>query len=360
MSYNCTLLLTLALPIPTKTTTTTKLTTAKTNSKTRHISPRILLWGQSLPPQLLISTVRSTWSAAWHLVMSQLAPSNPIDRYTRPTSQFRSTQFFRKKPGILHLYGLKDAVSVSVASPELDGSWEFRHRDIPDGDRVVPGLDNANGRKTLRQVYRLRRWGYDSRSTVSMLLDVERKEVVCNESYDIIELFNLGLNRLAKNPDLDLSLPSLKKKIKDWNQIIYSNVNNGVYRFAQSQQAYDSIVNELFSTLDMVDDHLGSFRYLCGDVLTLADICLFTTLIRFDLVYNVLFKCTKRKLIEYPNLHAYMRDIHQIPKIATTCNFGAVMDGYYNILFSLNPSSIRPAMLSRPKPASLLSADKNV
>ncbi|CAL5362886.1 unnamed protein product [Camellia sinensis] len=184
-----------------------------------------------------------------------------------------------------------------------------------------------------------------------MLLDVERKEVVCNESYDIIELFNLGLNRLAKNPDLDLSLPSLKKKIKDWNQIIYSNVNNGVYRFAQSQQAYDSIVNELFSTLDMVDDHLGSFRYLCGDVLTLADICLFTTLIRFDLVYNVLFKCTKRKLIEYPNLHAYMRDIHQIPKIATTCNFGAVMDGYYNILFSLNPSSIRPAMLSRPKPA---------
>ncbi|CAL5362815.1 unnamed protein product [Camellia sinensis] len=191
-----------------------------------------------------------------------------------------------------------------------------------------------------------------------MLLDVERKEVVCNESYDIIELFNLGLNRLAKNPDLDLSPPSLKKKIKDWNQIIYSNVNNGVYRFAQSQQAYDSIMNELFSTLDMVDDHLGSFRYLCGDVLTLADKCLFTTLIRFDLVYNVLFKCTKGKLIEYPNLHAYMRDIYQIPKVAATCNFGAIMDGYYNILFPLNPSNIRPAMLSRPKPAPMGLAPK--
>ena len=92
-------------------------------------------------------------------------------------------------------------------------------------------------------------------------------------------------------------------------------------RFAQSQQAYDSIVNELFSTLDMVDDHLGSFRYLCGDVLTLADKCLFTTLIRFDLVYNVLFKCTKGKLIEYPNLHAYMREIYQVPTHAVTVIF---------------------------------------
>lgn len=85
--------------------------------------------------------------------------------------------------------------------------------------------------------------------------------------------------------------------------------------FAQSQEAYDSAVNELFSTLDMVDDHLRSSRYLCGEVLTLADICLFTTLVRFDLVYNVLFKCTKRKLIEYPNLHEYLCDIYQVPAI---------------------------------------------
>ena len=82
--------------------------------------------------------------------------------------------------------------------------------------------------------------------------------------------------------------------------------------FAQSQEAYDTAVNELFSTLDMLDDHLGRCRYLCGDMLTLADICLFTTLVRFDLVYNVLFKCTKKKLLEYPNLHGYMRDIYQV------------------------------------------------
>ncbi|KAI8523118.1 hypothetical protein RHMOL_Rhmol13G0049600 [Rhododendron molle] len=397
-------LLTSPPPFPTATT--------KTHFKSRYFIPRMslnqnppnptpnpnlltsltkLLWGPSLPPQLLISTVRSTWSAAWHLMMSQLAPSDPTGRYTRPTSQFRSnTQItLQNKPGALHLYvglpcpwahrtlvvralkGLETAVPVSVASPGVDGSWEFRGRAIPDGDRVVPGLDSANGCKTVREVYKLRRGGYNGRCTVPMLWDVERKEVVCNESYDIIELFNSGLNGLASNPDLDLSPPPLKRKIEEWNRIIYPNVNNGVYRcgFAQSQEAYDSAVNELFSTLDMVDDHLGDSRYLCGDVLTLADVCLFTTLIRFDLVYNVLFKCTKRKLIEYPNLHAYMRDIYQIPKVAATCNFGAIMDGYYKILFPLNPSSIRPVMpsgcehefLSQPHNRTSLSlVDKNV
>lgn len=255
---------------------------------------------------------------------------------------------------------------VSIASPGMDGSWEFRGTGDRDGDMLVPGLDNANGCRTLKEVYRVRRGGYDGRATVPMLWDVEMKEVVCNESYDIIQLFNSGLNGLAGNPDLDLSPPSLKDRINEWNGLIYPSVNNGVYRcgFAQSQEAYDTAVNELFSTLDMLNDHLGSSRYLCGDTLTLADICLFTTLVRFDLVYNVLFRCTKKKLLEYPNLHGYMRDIYQIPKVAATCNFGATMDGYYKILFPLNPGSIRPIMpsgcehgvLSAPHSRELLSS----
>ncbi|XP_061352667.1 uncharacterized protein LOC133297517 [Gastrolobium bilobum] len=133
----------------------------------------------------------------------------------------------------------------------------------------------------------------------------------------------------------------------------------GFYRcgFAQSQEAYDRAANDLFCTLDKLEDHLANSRYLCGDtLLTLVDICLFTTLIRFDLAYNVLFKCTKKKLYEYVNLHAYMRDIYQlrgcswhdgkIPKVAATCNFTEIMDGYYKILFPLNPGSIRPIMPS--------------
>ncbi|PPR97237.1 hypothetical protein GOBAR_AA23430 [Gossypium barbadense] len=209
-------------------------------------------------------------------------------------------------------------------------------------------MDRVHRCRNLKEVYRLRKGGYDGRATVPMLWDVEKKEVVCNESYDIIEFFNSGLNELAQHPGLDLSPLELKEEIEEWNRVIYPNVNNGVYRcgFAQSQEAYDVAVSGLFSTLARIDDHLGSSRYLCGDRLTLADICLFTTLIRFDLVYNVLFKCTKKKLLEYTNLHAYMRDVYQIPKVAATCNFLEIMDGYYRMLFPLNPGSIRPVMPS--------------
>ncbi|KAK3193457.1 hypothetical protein Dsin_024767 [Dipteronia sinensis] len=322
-----------------------------------------LLWGTSLPPGLLISTVRTAWNSTWQLMMSQLAPSDSSGNYTRAASKFPLQ--YNPTATKLHLYvglpcpwahrtlivralkGLEDAVPVSIASPGQDGSWEFK--EIPnrsrDKDIVVPGV---NGCKNLKEVYGMRKGGYSGRASVPMLWDVDRKEVVCNESYDIIQLFNSGMNGLSRNPGLDLEPPELKAKIEEWNQIIYPNVNNGVYRcgFAQSQEAYDSAVNGLFSALEKIDDHLGASRYLCGDTLTLADVCLFTTFIRFDLVYNVLFKCTKKKLIEYPNLHGYMRDIYQIPKVAQTCNFTAIMDGYYQILFPLNPGGITPVMPS--------------
>lgn len=123
---------------------------------------------------------------------------------------------------------------VSVASPGVDGSWEFKYTDIPitsaDKESLVPGKDRVNGCRNLRGVYGLRRGGYSGRCTVPMLWDVERKEVACNESYDIIELFNSGLNGLAANPDLDLSPLELEGEIKEWNRVIYPNVNNGVYR----------------------------------------------------------------------------------------------------------------------------------
>ncbi|KAL9671687.1 hypothetical protein QQ045_009257 [Rhodiola kirilowii] len=324
-----------------------------------------LLWGKSLPPQLLISTVRASWNAGWHLMMSQLAPSDSSGGYSRTTSKFRSdSDSFRRRSNKLHLYvglpcpwahrtlivralkGLEHAVLISVASPGMDGSWEFKEGGNLEEGRISGSLDNgANGCMNLKEVYRSRSGGYDGRATVPMLWDVERKDVVCNESYDIIELFNSGLNDVAENPSLDLAPATLKERIDEWNQIVYPAVNNGVYRcgFAQSQEAYDLAVNKLFDALDLLDTHLGGSRYLCGDVLTLGDVCLFTTLVRFDLVYNGLFKCTKKKLIEYTHLHEYMRDIYQIPKVAETCNFEAIMDGYYKILFPLNPGGIRPA-----------------
>ncbi|GER46097.1 glutathione S-transferase family protein [Striga asiatica] len=331
-----------------------------------------LLWGPSLPPNLLISSARSAWSAAWNLMMSQIAPSDPsTGAYSRPASQFRRPSPHSPPPTDLHLYvglpcpwahrtlivralkGLESSVPVSIAAPGEDGSWQFKESNTsaPENENsnpyyLVPGPDKANRCKTLKEIYNLRLGGYRGRSTVPMLWDCNRREVFCNESYDIIQIFNSEMNELSSNPGLDLSPPHLKDRINEWNRIIYPNVNNGVYRcgFAQSQEAYDVAANDLFATLDMVEEHLGSSRYLCGGMLTLADVCLFTTLVRFDLVYNVLFKCTKKKLIEYPNLHGYMRDIYQIPKVAATCNLGAIMDGYYKILFPLNPGSIRPAV----------------
>ncbi|XP_015579266.2 glutathionyl-hydroquinone reductase PcpF [Ricinus communis] len=334
------------------------------NPKTLITTLTNLLWGQSLPPGLLISTVRTTWNSAWQLMMSQLAPSDSSGSYSRPTSKFRISrnpnfQSFHLYVGlpcpwahrtliVRALKGLEHAIPVSIAAPGQDGSWVFDSGQNMDKDTLVPGKDSANGCKSLKEVYGLRQGGYNGRATVPMLWDSERKEVLCNESYDIIEFFNSGLNGLARNPDLDLAPKFLKGKIEEWNQVIYPNVNNGVYRcgFAQSQAAYDRAVNDLFSTLDRVENHLGSSRYLCGDTITLADVCLFTTLIRFDLAYNVLFKCTKKKLLEYPNLHGYMCDIYQIPKVAETCNFSAIMDGYYKVLFPLNPGSIRPVIPS--------------
>lgn len=119
---------------------------------------------------------------------------------------------------------------VSVASPGLDGSWEFKYVGGRDRGTLNPTLDKANGRKTLKEVYRLRTGGYEGRSTVPMLWDKDKKDVICNESYDIIELFNSELNGIARNPELDLSPAELKGRIEEWYQIIYPNVNNGVYR----------------------------------------------------------------------------------------------------------------------------------
>ncbi|KAJ0111036.1 hypothetical protein Patl1_01707 [Pistacia atlantica] len=299
-----------------------------------------LLWGPSLPPGLLISTVRTAWNSTWQLMMSQLAPSDSSGNYTRPASKFS----LQKNPPAttnLHLYYRLGRRAKTVP-------WEFKAIRGRGTDILVPGVDNANGCKNLKEVYKLRVGGYTGRATVPMLWDVDKKDVACNESYDIIQIFNSGLNEKSRNPSLDLAPGELKGKIEEWNKLIYPNVNNGVYRcgFAQSQEAYDRAVNDVFNTLETINDHLGGSRYLCGETLTLADVCLFTTLIRFDVVYNVLFKCTKKKLIEYPNLHGYMRDIYQMPKVAATCNFMEIMDGYYKILFPLNPGGIRPAMPS--------------
>ncbi|CAM6005229.1 unnamed protein product [Sphagnum balticum] len=353
----------------------------------------------------LVAVVREVWSSGWHTMMAQLAPSDEqkdsrgliassaadpshlrraaatictlrshalghtdcfnVLALLVPQRDGRKTTLWRLLPSltkprmagmiimsrcaIVHvLKGLEDAVPLSIAVPGSTGLWEFKPQkflDKPEG-MLTPTADRATGKRRLVDVYQSQVGGYNGRSTVPMFWDSMENRVVNNESADIIEILNADFNHLARNPGLDLAPPHLKADIDRWNQIIYSNVNNGVYRcgFAQGQSAYNSAVESLFETLDMLDQHLTTSRYLCGDSLTLADIRLFTTLFRFDPVYQILFKCTKQKLAEYHSLDGYMRDIYQVPGVASTCDLPAIMDGYYKVLFPLNPGGICPTV----------------
>lgn len=329
------------------------------------------LWGKGLPPGALVQVARETWGGVWRIMMGQLAPQSPDGVYRRPQSQFRDRVRkggkYPPEQGRYHLYaalscpwahrtlivhalkGLGDAVPVSVAVPGDSGLWEFRPNKS-EGDKghtsLKPTKDRANGCDQLKEVYGLINGGYNGRATVPMLWDSKTREVVNNESAEIIEILNSSFNEYAEHPDLDLSPAHLQKEIDDWNGEIYENVNNGVYRcgFATSQESYSSSVEKLFMTLDKVDNHLESHRYLCGDCLTLADVRLFTTLLRFDAVYYSLFKCSRRRVSEYPRLAGFLRELYQMPSVAGTCDVDIIVQSYFGTLFPLNPGGIVPVI----------------
>jgi putative glutathione S-transferase len=179
---------------------------------------------------------------------------------------------------------------------------------------------------------------------VPVLWDKQTKTIVNNESSEIIVMLNSQFNDFATNPSLNLYPDNLHEKIVKWNDQIYHSVNNGVYRcgFAQTQEAYEECCHQLFATLDEIDQILSNNRYLCGDCLTLADIRLFTTLIRFDIAYYGIFKCNRKRIADYQNLSGYMREIYQLPGVQETCNLDAVKQDYYGNLFPLNPGGIIP------------------
>jgi glutathionyl-hydroquinone reductase len=310
--------------------------------------------GKSLPSGFIIRFGKFVWSTMWHIMMSQLAPRSKSGAYVRPESQFRDTvsNDGKHKPeaGRYKLYvglgcpwahrtivtraikGLESAISVSIVSPnENTGAWVFN--------------EEEEGCQTVPELYNLAQPGYKGRSTVPILWDTHTKTVVNNESAEIIVILNSQFNEFAVNSELDLYPVELRASIDAWNDKIYHAVNNGVYRcgFAQTQEAYEQACNELFTTLDEIDTALEKTRYLCGDTVTLADVRLFTTLFRFDAVYYGLFKCNRRRIQDYQNLGAYLRDLYQIPGVAETCDVESVKRDYYGNLFPLNPGGIIPS-----------------
>ncbi|MEY3299018.1 MAG: hypothetical protein RLZZ597_2278 [Cyanobacteriota bacterium] len=306
----------------------------------------------SLPPGLLIRTGKWVWTTLWQRMMAQMAPSSEGGDYQRPPSQCRgwitpdgpyspSPQRYGLIVGMgcpwAHrtlitraLKGLEDAVAVTVVEPSPDeGCWVF----------PAP-FQNC---RTLPELYR--QVGVAGRATVPVLWDFQAATIVNNDSGEIIQILNQAFNEFAAHPHLDLYPTALKAEIDTWNERIYTNVNNGVYRcgFAQTQAAYDRACGELFDTLDAIAHTLSAQPYLCGDALTLADVRLFPTLLRFDVVYYSLFKCNRRRIQDYPTLCRYVQALYHQSGVAATCDLATIKRDYYGNLFPLNPGGIIPA-----------------
>lgn len=242
----------------------------------------------------------------------------------------------------LKLKGLEDYITVSVVDPiMLENGWEFR----PSAERVEGSTDDdLFGFSKLWQVYTKTEPAYTGRVTVPVLWDKLTGQIVSNESSEIIRMFNTAFNHLTGNR-LDFNPEELRAEIDTLNDRIYSAVNNGVYKagFATSQEAYAESVTTLFDTLDALESKLATQRYLLGETQTEADWRLFTTLIRFDAVYVGHFKCNIRRIDDYPNLSAYMRDLYQNDGIASTVNMLHIKDHYYRSHLNINPTGIVPA-----------------
>ncbi|KAJ0263583.1 GST C-terminal domain-containing protein [Hirschfeldia incana] len=293
--------------------------------------------------------------------------------FQRTASTFRnfvsrdSNSQFPAEPGRYHLYisyacpwasrcisylkikGLDDAISFSSVKPiwgrtkETDEhmGWVF-----PDSDSEVQGAepDHLNGAKSVRELYEIASPNYTGKYTVPVLWDKKLKTVVNNESAEIIRMFNTEFNHIARNPDLDLYPSHLQAEIDEANEWIYSGINNGVYRcgFAKKQEPYEEAVQQVYEALERCEEILRKQRYICGNTLTETDIRLFVTLIRFDEVYAVHFKCNKKLLREYPNLFSYTKDIFQVPGMSSTVNINHIKQHYYGSHPSINPFGIIP------------------
>ncbi len=236
------------------------------------------------------------------------------------------------------LKGLSDLIPVSVVHPDMmDKGWTFETDDHGATGDDLYGLDFAH------QIYTKADPGYSGRVTVPILWDKQQQTIVSNESSEIIRMFNSAFDGITGNTD-DYWPEAMRDDIEEVNARIYSNVNNGVYKsgFATTQEAYDAAVHPLFETLDWLEDRLSHNRYLMGDRVTEADWRLFTTLIRFDPVYHLHFKCNKRRLIDYPNLWAYTRELYQWPGVAQTVNMNHIVRHYHYSHDSINPHRIIP------------------
>lgn len=282
-------------------------------------------------------------------------------KFVRQDSKFRNwitadgSSGFKAEAGRYHLYvsyacpwahrtlifraikGLEEMISVSVVHWFMgEHGWTF-----DSGEGTIP--DTLNHAQFLHEIYTKVNPSFTGRVTVPILWDKKTNTIVNNESSEIIRMLNSAFDDIGAVSG-DYYPKALREEIDALNHRIYHTVNNGVYKsgFATTQKAYEEAVYPLFETLNWLEERLSTNRYLTGNQITEADWRLFTTLLRFDPVYVGHFKCNLRRLIDYPNLWAYTRELYQIPKVAETVNFKHIKGHYYESHGSINPTGIVP------------------
>jgi glutathionyl-hydroquinone reductase len=309
--------------------------------------------------------VNGVWQDRWY-------DTGPAGHFVRDESAFRNwvtpdgspgpagTGGFTAAPGRYHLYvslacpwahrtlifrklkKLEGVISVSVVDPFMgEHGWTFS---APDGS-IRPGStpDTVNGKRYLHEIYTMAKPDYTGRVTVPVLWDKQSRNIVNNESAEVIRMLNSAFDEWG-DAGVDFYPVAMRGSIDAINRVVYDNVNNGVYRcgFATKQAAYEEAFDTLFKTLDKLDSRLGNQRYLAGDQLTEADWRLFTTLVRFDSVYYGHFKCNLRRLVDYANIWSYARELYQVPGVSDTVNLAQIKRHYYTSHATINPTRIIP------------------
>ena len=301
----------------------------------------------------------------WHDVWYDTKASK--GRFVRSESQFRNWVThdgapgpsgrggFRAEPNRYHLYvafacpwahrtlimrklkGLESLIGVSAVNSYMGAEgWTFAP-----GPEMIP--DSINGVAKLYELYTLADPTYSGRATVPVLWDKHERTIVSNESAEILRMLNGAFDGVGANHN-DFYPEDLRAEIDELNTFIYPNINNGVYRagFATTQEAYEEAAKAVFAALERIEGRLATRRFLTGDRFTEADIRLFTTLIRFDPVYHGHFKCNLHRVIDYPNLWGFVRDVYQMPGVSDTVHIDFIKRHYYGSHANLNPSRIVP------------------
>jgi putative glutathione S-transferase len=238
---------------------------------------------------------------------------------------------------VRRLLGLEQVLSMGVAGPTHDArSWTF---DLDPG-----GRDPVLGIERIQEAYFARIPDYPRGITVPAIVDVPTGQVVTNDYAQLTLDLSTQWRALHRPGAPDLYPEALRDEIDEINQVVFTDVNNGVYRcgFAGSQEAYAKAYHRLFDRLDWLSERLAVQRYLVGDTITEADVRLFSTLVRFDAVYHGHFKCNRQKLTEMPVLWAYARDLFQTPGFGDTIDFDHIKRHYYEVHRDINPTGVVP------------------